>query len=389
MHKLGERVKELTALHRTARLLQDNHRSATTVINELVASLRSAWQFPEITAVRIRFLHVDCATNNYAYSPWVQTAEFAIPTGETGMIEVRYLEARPAEVDGPFLAEERELIESIAEMLRSYFQHRLADEALRNAHDELERQVRDRTVDLRATNKALQEQLREQERAQRQITAYQEQLRQLNSELSLAEERERRAIAADLHDHIGQSLAFIRMRVSEFRTDKAFSDYEQNIQEILSLLDKTIQYTRNLTFEISPPILYELGLEAAIEWLAEQFEQKHGFSAQVASHTNGTVLAEEVQVVLFKCIHELLTNVAKHACADQVTISLSGNDGHFSVSVADNGIGFDTRHLDTGAHDSKAFGLFSVKERMRFLDGKFQIESRKGRGTTVTIGVPV
>jgi signal transduction histidine kinase len=388
LHKLGERVKELTALHHTARLLQDNQRPAADVIRDVVGLLPNAWQYPEITAARIRFGPYDVATPNYVETPWVQSVIFTIGDGASGSAEVRYLEQRPDETEGPFLSEERDLIKSLAEMLRSYFQHLLADDALRKAHDNLEQQVRERTAALSDSNEALQAQIAEQMRARQQITTYQEQLRKLNSELSLAEARERRAIAADLHDHIGQALAFVRMRVTEFRGNAVFCGFEDAIDEILMLLDKTIQYTRSLTFEISPPILYELGLEAAIEWLAERFESKYGFRVKVVSDGNSVALREEVQIVLFKCVHELLMNAAKHSQAKRVTVTIACGRANFQIAVADNGKGFDTTMMEAVADTSNAFGLFSVRERLKYLDGKFEISSTVGKGTTAILEVP-
>ena len=97
-----------------------------------------------------------------------------------------------------------------------------------------------------------------------QIQSYQRQLRKLASELSLAEARERREIASDLHDHIGQALAFVSQKMSVLRGNSIFSGMEGDFAEILSILEQTIRYTRDLTVEISPPVLYELGLPAAI-----------------------------------------------------------------------------------------------------------------------------
>jgi signal transduction histidine kinase len=385
LHKLGERVKELTALHRTARLLQDNQRPAVDVIHDVVGLLPDAWQYPEITAARIRFGPYDVATPNYIETPWVQSVTFTIGSGDRGSIEVRYLEQRQEENEGPFLAEERDLIKSLAEMLRSYFQHLLADDALRKAHDNLEQQVRERTAALSASNEALQAQIAEQMRARQQITAYQEQLRKLNSELSLAEARERRAIASDLHDHIGQALAIVRMRVSEFGGNAVFCGFEDGINEILLLLDKTIQYTRSLTFEISPPILYELGLIAAIEWLAEHFENKYGFKVKVVLDGRAIAPQEEVQIVLFKCVNELLMNTAKHAQAKRVTVTVNSDATRLRITVADDGKGFDMALLESASTTSNTFGLFSVRERLKYLGGKFDIYSIVGKGTTATL----
>lgn len=363
LHKLGERVKELTALHKTARLLQDSERPAEDVVRDVVNLLPGAWQYPEVAVARIQFGKVDAATSDFRETPWLQAARFKVDD-DCGRIEVGYLAERPDEAEGPFLSEERDLIESLAEMLRSYFQHVQADEALRQAHQRLERQVQERTAALSASNEAL---------------------RKLNSELALVEARERRAISSDLHDHIGQALAFVRMRVSEFRGNAVFCGFEDSIDEILTLLDKTIQYTRSLTFEISPPVLYELGLIPAIEWLGERFESQHGLRVKTSVKGETARIGETAQIVLFKCVHELLTNIVKHAQARQATIAIEQGNGVVRLTVSDNGRGFDTAELERTANDVHTFGLFSVRERMKYLGGRFEILSSPGRGTTATL----
>ena len=145
LHALRERVKELTALHATARILQDGTKPLAEVMQALAALLPSAWQYPEITAARIRYQELQADSPGFAESAWRQAAAFTTRDGRAGSIEVFYLEARPPADEGPFLKEERDLIDSLAEMLSSYFQHKLASDALQRAHDELEMQVRART----------------------------------------------------------------------------------------------------------------------------------------------------------------------------------------------------------------------------------------------------
>jgi signal transduction histidine kinase len=294
LHKLQERVKELTALHGTARILQDQTKSASVVMHEVAALLPPAWQYPEIAAARIRFERLEARTAGFRETEWRQSASFVVRGGQSGEIEICYLEQRPPADEGPFLKEERELIESLAEMLRFHFQRLLADEDLLRAHADLERIVAARTAELRETNASL---------------------RRLASELSLAEARERRKIAEDIHDHIGQALAFTKMSVGQFRGNAIFCGFEEKIDEIATLLDQTIQYVRNLTFEISPPALYDLGLEAAIDGLAERFRKKHGLAVRVETNAEIGPLESDVVVLLYKSVQELLTNVMKHARA--------------------------------------------------------------------------
>ena len=231
LHKLRERVKELTALHKTARILQDLSRPPSAVLQQVANLIPSAWQYPEVTAARIRFDGIGAATDGFRETVWRQSAALTVRGGHTGQIEVFYVEERPPADEGPFLKEERDLIESLAEMLRSYFRHLLADEALKKAHADLEKVVAARTAELRETNAALRTQISEHGRARRKIELHQRQLRQLALELSLAEERERKEIAEDLHDHIGQTLAFIKMNVAAFRSNPEFLEFQEKIDK--------------------------------------------------------------------------------------------------------------------------------------------------------------
>lgn len=385
---LSERIKELTALHKTARLLQDDARPISELLFEVVNLLPSAWQYPEVTAARITVSGISAMTANFKVTSWIQTAEIPLRNGPAGLIEVSYLQERPRSAEGPFLAEERELIDSLAEILRNYLQHRFAMEETRRAYDDLERLVQDRTLELRQTNAVLQQQINEHERAQREIEAYQWQLRKLAADLSLTEARERRDIASDLHDHIGQALAFIRMKVSGFQSEAVFSGLEQSISEILTLLDQTIQYTRTLTFEISPPVLYELGLGASLEWLGEQFTKKHGLKVEVVAAPFRGKLPEEIQVFVFKSVQELLANALKHARAQHVGVTLHCLNGWLKVAVIDDGTGFDTSQSTTECSKG-GFGLFSIRERLMHLGGSIDIKSSPGRGACVTVAVPI
>lgn len=388
LHKLQERVKELMTLHKTARILQDEAQSPSEIIREIVALLPAAWQYPEITSARICYRQWSAATLGFKESAWTQKALFKTHDNESGLIEISYSEARPESDEGPFMKEERDLIESLAEMLRSHFQHLLADEALKTAHVNLEQLVSARTEELKRTNAALQAQINEFTEAEKKIEIYQSQLRQLAAELSLTEARERRAIAEDLHDHIGQALAFIKMNISQFQGDAIFCGFEGKISGIMTLLDQTIHYTRNLTFEISPPILYELGLESALEWLAGRIGKKQGLTVTVKKQGNLTPHREEIKVTMFKSVQELLTNAVKHASAKEIAITVAEDPELLSIEVADNGYGFDTAILANGAAQHDRFGLFNIRERMHYLGGSMTVHSRPGGGTRITLAVP-
>lgn len=387
-HSLGERVKELTALHRTARLLKDDSRPTSDLLTEFVALLPPAWQFPEITVARVSFNDFTVATKGFRITPWLQQADFELQNGDKGSIEVGYLDERSPAAEGPFLAEERELIESLAEILQNYLQYRFAMSEIRRAHDDLELLVQARTLELRKTNTALAAKISDLQDAQREIEQYQGQLRKMSVDLTLAEARERRQIAGDLHDHIGQALAIIRMRLAALHGETIFSGFEQRIGDIISLLDQTIVYTRTLTFTISPPMLYELGLTASLEWLAEQFTKKHGLGVKVTEMCETKDLREELQIFIFKSVQELLTNTLKHSRTDIAELRMKRCEDHLEVTVSDHGQGFDSTKV-IGAGSVAGFGLFSIRERLLHLGGALDIVSQPGKGAKMTITVPL
>ncbi len=353
-HHLQERVKELTALHGAARLLQNPERSLDEVMHDVVRLLPPAWQYPTVTGGRISCDGGFWATANFIETDWIQREEFTLRDGTTGAIEVAYLEERPTVTEGPFLDEERDLIRSLAEMLRAFFQHRAGDAELAAANERLEHQVVARTAALR----------------------------KLAARVCLAEERERRQIAEQLHDHLGQGLAVIKMRLQNLRGDAVFGGHDDAISDLISLSDQAIRYTRGLTFELSPPVLYELGLGSALDWLGEQAQRKHGLKVKVKD-TLRTPLSDEIKVMFWKSSRELLHNVIKHADAQKVSIRLEGKRSRVTLEIQDDGCGFD---LEEARHKAgERFGLFSIEERLHQLGGSVHIETVPGRGTTVRL----
>jgi signal transduction histidine kinase len=224
--------------------------------------------------------------------------------------------------------------------------------------------------------------------AKNNIEIYQKQLRRLASELSLVEARERRKIASDLHDHIGQALAYVTQKVTALQGNTIFSGMEEDFSEIIAILNQTIRYTRNLTVEISPPVLYELGLSAAIEWLAERAYQRYELDVSVLQSGTSLEIAEDIRVFIFKAVQELIRNAAKHAQATSVSVLINWGQDEFEITVQDDGKGFDTRIFESEHGVDCCFGLFSIRERLSYLGGSFDVSSAPGRGTTISIHTP-
>jgi signal transduction histidine kinase len=389
LHDLRERVKELTALHGTARVLQDDRRPTDALLGEVVALIPAAYQYPEVTCARIAFDGHEACSDSFAASPWRQSAEFQTASGKTGRIEVFYSQAAPKAAEGPFLAEERSLINSLAEILRSFLERRETQEALQAAHAGLERRVEARTAELVAVNRELIEEVAERKRNEERIGVYRERLRSLAAELSLAEEAERRTIASDLHDHIGQALTTLKMKVVEIQRSAAFSGYEQTLEEMRALLDQTIRITRSLTVEISPPVLYELGLVPAIQWLGDQFTSKHALAVEVRAGEVDEEADEAVQITVFKAVREFLVNTVKHAGARRATVDVSSHGGRLLVWYRDDGSGFDPAVVEGLGTRTDAFGLFNVRERCEYLGGHARFESEPGSGVDLRLELPL
>jgi len=253
-----------------------------------------------------------------------------------------------------------------------------AEEALQKAHDELEVRVEQRTAELAKAIEELQNEISERKTAQ-------EKLRYLAKELTLAEERLRRRIATDVHDHIGQNLAISKIKLESLRETTSSPELTASLEEICQLIAQIIESSRSLTFELSPPVLYELGFEAAVEWLVRHARQKHGLSTDFKSDGRPKPLSDDIRVLLFQAVRELLVNVAKHAQARNATVSTRKVGNQIQVTVEDDGVGFDTSKISSRDYKTSGFGLLSIRERLRSIGGRFEIDSKPGRGTRVTL----
>ena len=163
----------------------------------------------------------------------------------------------------------------------------------------------------------------------------------------------------------------------------------QGLAEVRDLIDGAIQDTRSLTFDLSPPVLYDMGFEAGLEWLADQAREQHGIRVAYRDDGQDKPLDEDVRVLLFRAARELLLNVVKHARASEARVSVCRDDGAVRIEIADDGVGFDASEVHHRANRSSGFGLFSIRERLDFLGGTFRIESRAGGGTRVTLAAPL
>ena len=226
----------------------------------------------------------------------------------------------------------------------------------------------------------------DRKRTENELLLYQDRMRTLASEASLAEERERRRIAANLHDGPVQSLALLRLKLEQL---PAATDPSSAVAEMRALVKQTTEEVRSVLSELSPPALYELGIVAAAESLAEQLGERHGIRCQVRDDHQPAPLTEDVSLVLFQALRELLLNVSKHAKATRVEVDFHREGDRLAVRVEDDGVGFETGPTKAFACPTGGFGLLSIRERLHLLGGRLEIDANPGQGTRVTITAPL
>ncbi|MCB9078235.1 MAG: PAS domain S-box protein [Anaerolineaceae bacterium] len=223
-----------------------------------------------------------------------------------------------------------------------------------------------------------------------QLQAYQFKLKLLAAELTLAEERERRRIAAELHDEVGQTLTSAGIQIALAIMNTSEAKVIAILHDVGNTISQVIEEIHDMVFDLSSPLLDEIGLAAALaEWLVEKVEKKHGLQTEFVGLDQKMVLDDDVETILFRNVRELLTNVIKHAQASKVTVRVEQIDDRAMVVVQDDGQGFDPLAIPTATDREGRFGLFSIRERMADLGGMLEIVSAPGQGCTATLIVPL
>jgi signal transduction histidine kinase len=246
--------------------------------------------------------------------------------------------------------------------------------------------VRDLVTQLANLNETLEERV-----AKRTAEAVEQaqKLRLLSAELSLAEEAERRRIAEMLHEDLQQLLVAARMQLAGLCRTQDAAQREPIAREIADLLWRSFQLTRSLSVELAPPVLYEHGLAAALEWFAAETRKNYNIEVTVEADCSANPKAADVRIFLFRAVRELLLNSAKHAGGSAVHILMQHRrPGKVRIIVADDGPGFDPNSLDDKRTGSQTVGLLNIRERVNSFGGEFHIKSGPKRGTRITLSLP-
>lgn len=230
----------------------------------------------------------------------------------------------------------------------------------------------------------------ERKKAEKELLDYQAKLKAMASQLTLAEEHEKHRIATELHDQIGQALAISKVKLDGLRHDVYSEKSDKILDEVSSLLSQAISDARSLTFDLSSPILHEMGFKAAVAaWLNEEIEQKYDIEVELEEDKKPKPMDDDIKILLFRDVRELLINVVKHSKATKVKVSIHCVGDKIRVGVEDNGIGFNPAAITAKSVKEGGFGLFSIRERLEQLGEHLEIESEPGRGCKIIMKVPL
>jgi PAS domain S-box-containing protein len=271
-------------------------------------------------------------------------------------------------------------------LTRDMTQRREKELSLTQANELLERHVQQRTAVLARMNQQLRAEIGERQRAEQELKISRDQLRALAARLQAVREEERKSMAREIHDELGQACTAIKMDLALIgtRAHKRQTRLKSKINSALRVVDEMILTLRRISSELRPRPLDDLGLPAALEWQAQEFESRTGIPCQITLPQQSIALDPERSTAVFRIFQESLTNVARHSRATRVDACLEAGPELLTFVVHDNGCGFDVE----GARARGSLGLMGMRERALLLNGELHVESIPGTGTALTLRIP-
>lgn len=360
---LRERVKELNCLYSITRLAQREGLSLAELLAEVGVLVCASWQYPESARARLRIAGApegglsggpysgtdgagaEYESPGYAQGRPRQHSPILLRGERIGEVEVVYLEDKPEADEGPFLREERHLIDAVADTLG-----RIVDARRAEAH-----------------------------------------LRTLSRELIKAQETERQRIASELHDHLAQDLATLKLGMDGI-LERQYPSPElvrSTLPELASGLASAIQDIRDLAYGLLPPGLEDLGLVSTLARYCQDIVARHGLAVEFyADGMDGLRLNFQTQINVYRIVQESLANIRKHAQASRVTVRLIHSHPSLIVRIEDDGRGVDLEQRLHEFYQLKKMGIWGMRERARLLGGRITFRSKPGKGMRILVELP-
>jgi signal transduction histidine kinase len=266
-----------------------------------------------------------------------------------------------------------------------------AREALQKARHELKTKVKERTADLLKIIDSLQLEMIERRRVELALRKSEDDLHHLAAQLLNAQEGERKRIANDLHDDVGQSMIFLKMGLSSLQRHlpEDLSELRKEFNHYRKQLDITIEKIRNISKEIHPSGLEDLGLNIALSILFRELEQLPNIKVSVEMDDIRGVFELKKTITIYRIFQELSTNIVKHANATKVSVAINKESGRVIFRIEDNGTGFNIQNIQSLRAQKRGMGLASVEERVRMLGGSLEMWSQPGQGSRTEFAIPI
>ena len=266
------------------------------------------------------------------------------------------------------------------------------EEALKAAHDELEQRVKDRTAELRLMVAQLKEEVMDRLRAEESLKESEARLRHLSSRLLDAQEKERKRLAAELHDELGHALLTIKLQLGALGRGLTPEQktLAEDIEALQPFIDGVLDNVRRLYFDLSPGNLEDLGLTGALRQMLDVFAKNHkNIRWQIRLDNLDREFSPPTQTVIYRIVQEILTNIGKHAKPSRVSVRVKRNPTAALFTVEDNGCGFDTSLIHSLDNPNRGLGLAAMDERVRMQGGTLEIISRENQGTRIAFTLPL
>jgi PAS domain S-box-containing protein len=262
------------------------------------------------------------------------------------------------------------------------------EKALRDAHQELEKRVEDRTSELLAAIELLNREIKIRKQAVNALKKSEAELQLLSERLLMIQEEERERMARELHDSVGQNLTFVKMSLEFCLKNLLKQDFEEvyhSLTNLIPSIQKAINEVRHICSGLWPAMLDQVGILKTIQWLCEDFENCNpDLFVDTGIDLLEQDIEKELKIVIYRIVQEAFNNIAKHSRADRVYISIKKDEGHTRLTIRDNGIGFETESFSAKNNHKMGIGLSSMKKRTEVSGGSFFVDSKPGAGTQIT-----